>query len=281
MREGKPSLTATWVAAWRGAATYVKPTIVEDPIAESLVTPFYSWLLAGARRSPTTMTAVNDAVSRISGGRSAHMMLRTRAIDDAIAAAVSEGVRQLVILGAGLDARAFRMRELAEATVFEVDHPSTQSYKRPRVSVLPHVAREVRFVGADLERDDVAVRLSESGLDLGARTVFLMEGLSMYLSSEAIDSTLRSIRASSAEGSSLLVTYFERVGHPFARMLSAVLGTVREPVKSAFTPDEMRTLLDRHGFEVTDDSGDPEWSPRYLGRPQPWSLERLSHAKAR
>jgi methyltransferase (TIGR00027 family) len=281
MRPGKPSLTATWVAAWRGAATYVKPTIVEDPIAESLVTPFYAWLLSGARRSPAAMTVVNDAVSRVSGGRSAHMMLRTRAIDDAIAEAVAGGARQIVILGAGLDARAFRMRELSECTVFEVDHPSTQSYKRPRVSVLPPVAKAVRFVGADLEHDDVATRLSESGLDVDARTVFLMEGLCMYLSGEAIDATLRSIRASSASGSTLLVTYFERVGHPFARMLSAVLGTVREPVRSAFTPDEMAALLDRHGLEVEDDAGDPEWSPRYLGRAQPWSLERLAHAKAR
>src|SRR5258708_4281027 len=134
MRRDKPSLTATWVAAWRGAASYVQPSIVEDRIAEELVPPFYRSLLRAARGSPRAMTAINDAIGALTGGRSLHMMLRTRAIDDAIIEAVNDGARQLVVVGAGLDARAWRLPALRECVVFEVDHPATQRYKRSRVS---------------------------------------------------------------------------------------------------------------------------------------------------
>jgi methyltransferase (TIGR00027 family) len=278
MRPGKPSLTATWVAAWRGAATWIQRSIVADPVAEALVPAPYAQLLSAARRSPRAVTAVNDFAALVSGGRSLHMMLRTRAIDDAILFAVSEGARQLVIVGAGLDARAWRLAELSTCTVFEVDHPATQAYKRPRVEGLPPCAREIRFVGADLEHDDVAAALRDAGHAPAEPTLFLLEGLTMYLTERAIGSALAAMRRSGTVGSTLLATYFERVGSPFSRALSAVLGTVREPVRSAFSPGEMQRTLEGAGFAVTSDEGDPEWSPRYLGRPQRWSLERLVRA---
>src|SRR3977135_590307 len=131
MRPGKPSLTATWVAIWRGAASYVHPSIVSDPVAETLLPRRYRWIVSAARRSPAGTTALHAAIGRLSGWRSHHMMLRTRAIDDAIVAAVQAKditrSSQLVIIGAGLDARAWRLDELRDCAVFEVDHPATQA----------------------------------------------------------------------------------------------------------------------------------------------------------
>src|SRR5690606_25810776 len=135
------------------------------------------------------------------------MRARTVAIDEAIEDGVSRGSVQLVVLGAGLCARAWRMRSLADTIVFEVDHPATQSYKRARVDALEPKAREVRFVGVDFERDDLGAALEKAGHDASARTTWVWEGVTPYLTPAAIASTLDAVRARSAEGSTLVMTY--------------------------------------------------------------------------
>src|ERR1700733_11060515 len=122
MREGKPSFTAAAVAAARGIARV-------DPVAASLVEGPLSLLMRAGRSGRASAAVINAAAL----GLVDHVEMRTRAIDEALCQAVKAGVHQLVILGAGLDARAWRMPELAETHVFEVDHPSTQAYKRGRV----------------------------------------------------------------------------------------------------------------------------------------------------
>lgn len=275
MREGRPSTTAAWVAAWRGIAGGARPSLVHDDIAERLVPRTYGAILRVARRYPSATEALHKIADTISRGRSWHLALRTRAIDDATTRAVEEGATQLVIVGAGLDARAFRLPVLSNVTVWEVDHPATQSWKRGRVEGLQPVAREVRFVSTDFERDDLRERLGAAGHDPSKRTIFLWEGVIMYLSDAANDQVLRGLRASSAQGSTLLATYFEPESSPFARALSAVLRGVSEPVKSRFSPSDIAARMAAHAFDVVEDAGDPEWSPRYLGVEQPWSLERL------
>ena len=275
MREGRPSTTAAWVAAWRGIAGGARPSLIHDGIAERLVPDPYGAILRIARRYPSATATVHKIADAVSRGRSRHLALRTRAIDDATTRAVEAGASQLVIVGAGLDARAFRLPVLADVVVWEVDHPATQVWKRARVEGLEPLAREVRFVESDFERDDLRERLGAAGHDASKRTIFLWEGVVMYLSDSANDQVLRGLRASSAKGSTLLATYFEPQSSPFARALSAVLRGVSEPVKSRFSPSEIAARMAAHGFDVVEDAGDPEWSPRYLGVEQPWSLERL------
>src|SRR5213075_1945870 len=94
--------------------------------------------------------------------QSAMMAARTMAIDEAVKGAASP---QVVILGAGLDGRAWRMQELRGAVVFEVDHPDSQSDKRGRVGGLTQTAREVSFVPVDFERDRLDEALAKSGHD--------------------------------------------------------------------------------------------------------------------
>lgn len=90
------------------------------------------------------------------------MIARTVAIDDAIRASAAP---QVVILGAGLDGRAWRMSELSDATVFEVDHPDSQREKRARAAQLAPIAREIRFVPVDFARDDLEAALAAGGHD--------------------------------------------------------------------------------------------------------------------
>ncbi|MBI2395136.1 MAG: class I SAM-dependent methyltransferase [Deltaproteobacteria bacterium] len=281
MREGRPSTTAAWVAAWRGISGRAARPVVHDPIAEHLVPGGYASILRLAGRYPGVMAQVHRFADAVSLGRSRHLALRTRAIDDGTHAAIEGGARQLVIVGAGLDARAWRLPSLRDTVVWEVDHPSTQAWKRARVAELPPIARDVRFVASDFERDDMRERLAAAGHDPTAPTVFVWEGVTMYLSSAAIDLVLRGLHVCAAAGSTLLATYFEPRSSPLARTLSMVLRGVSEPVRSRFSPDEIAGQLDRHAFEVIEDAGDPEWSRRYLSIAQPWSLERLVTARRR
>lgn len=281
MRDGRPSTTAAWVAAWRGIASGARPALTSDDVAERLLPGGYAAILRFARRHPDATATVHRIADAVSRGRTRHLALRTRAIDDATRRAVKDGARQLVIVGAGLDARAFRLDVLRDVAVFEVDHPATQAWKRARVAELTPLARDVRFVETDFERDDLRERLADAGHDAAARTVFIWEGVTMYLSSAAVEQVLRGVRASAVRGSTVVATYFEPQTSPFARALTAVLRGVSEPVLSRFSPAEIAALFRGHELEVVEDAGDPEWSRHYLGIDQPWSLERLVTAVRR
>lgn len=178
------------------------------------------------------------------------MVARTVAIDEAVRAAAAP---QLVILGAGLDGRAWRMPELKQATVFEVDHPDSQRDKLARAAALTKAAADVRFVPVDFTRDDLDRALAASGHDPARATTWIWEGVVMYLTTAAIEATLAVIERRSAAGSRLIVLY-----HTPAIMrgvIGLITRRVGEPFLSYSTAEEMRALLARYGFSVTGDKG--------------------------
>ena len=184
------------------------------------------------------------------------MVARTLAIDAAVREAAAA---QLVILGAGLDGRAWRMPELAPVTVFEVDHPDSQREKRKRVAALEPKARETRFVSVDFARDDLQTALAEAGHDPSRPTTWIWEGVVMYLARSEIEATLAVIARRSAAGSRLLVLYHSPAW--LLHVLGPILGWFGEPLRSAFSSADMRALLAKFGFEVLRDQ-----SVREIGR---------------
>lgn len=282
MRHGRPSTTAALVAAWRSISQHAGHRLGGDPIAARLVPEPLGAILRTADRAPRVARGVQALADVVTRGQSRHLPFRTRAIDDAIGEATTRGVQQVVVLGAGLDARAWRLSSLRDAVVFEVDHPSTQAYKRARVAGLRHLSREVRFVADDFEHGTLAARLAEHGHDEARPSVFVWEGVTMYLSRPAIDATLATVRARSGGGSRLVATYFDRGA--IGLMKRAVMGLVSavgEPIRSTFAPHEVARVLDAHALDVVEDVGDPEWARRYLGVPQGTSIERLVVAARR
>jgi len=180
------------------------------------------------------------------------MVARTLEIDNAVRRAQTP---QVVILGAGLDGRAWRMAELEDSVVFEVDHPASQRDKRFRAERLKPTAREVRFVPVDFTRDDLAEALSAAGHDPLRSTTWIWEGVVMYLARRDIEATLQVVHARSSLGSRLIIAY-----HQPALMLFVIALIVRfmgEPIRTVLTPKQMLGLLDRYAFKVCSDEDIP------------------------
>ena len=171
--------------------------------------------------------------------------------------AVSAGVDQYVILGAGFDTFAMRHAELLGVLrIFEVDHPAVQALKRERLADALPVVLMPDFVSVDFEVERLSERLRASAFDSSRHAVFSWMNTLPYLTVDAITSTLRDIHSVSAPGS-MLVTNYPCSGVPTSAEQLAVLETVRadvsrrgEPWQSNFTPDEFVAVLADCGFDV-------------------------------
>ncbi len=249
MKPGHESQTAVMVCAARAAAHgRTDVAAFADPTALALL-PEDTRQLVERFRSGVPPRSLRERVrNAVLVKRSKMMVARTVAIDGAIRAAASS---QVVILGAGLDGRAWRMPELADVTVFEVDHPDSQRQKRARAASLKQAARDVRFVPVDFTRDRLADALASAGHDPARQTTWVWEGVVMYLDRADIEATLRVVEARSAPGSRLVVVYHSP--SIIRQMGGFLLGLLGEPFRSSFTADEMRTLLAGFGFAVVQD----------------------------
>jgi methyltransferase (TIGR00027 family) len=262
VREGKPSFTAEAVAAAR-AMTGV------DAVATDLVDGPLSWVIRAGRLGFGAPLAINVA----SLGLLDHIEMRTRAIDTAVREGVTAGATQLVLLGAGLDARAWRMPELSGVRVFEVDFPSTQATKRARIGARMPTAKQVTFVAVDFARDSLEERLGRAGHDADATTFWIWEGVTPYLPLDATRSTLSAIGARSAVGSRLAVTYATpaaaRLGPGLLRVGLLGFRVMGEAIVGLISTSDMHAALGEVGFRVLDDASARDWAARHgRGRPR-------------
>jgi methyltransferase (TIGR00027 family) len=162
-----------------------------------------------------------------------------------------------VILGAGLDSRAWRLDGLKDTVVFEVDHPSSQAWKRERSATFPYKAKDVRFVAMDFQRDQLAPLIRSAGFDPSKRTFWLWEGVTMYLWPAEVSSSLDSFAALSAPGSHIALTYLRKNHGRIPRSL--FLALLGEPLRSAFTPAELTAVARSQGWRLMSDTNIQDW----------------------
>ncbi len=254
MKPGTESQTAVMVCMGRAMA-HGRSTVAkfEDATALALL-PDEARARVERFRAGVAPRSRFEALRRaFAEARSKMMVVRTVAVDEAVRAA---GAPQLVILGAGLDGRAWRMPELRDVTVFEVDHPDSQRRKRERASALEPVARDVRFVSVDFERDDLDHALAAAGHDPTRPTTWIWEGVVMYLEQRDIEATLAILERRSAPGSQLVVVYNAPAW--MSLVVGMILRRVGEPFRSSFSAAQMSALLARYGFEVASDESIPD-----------------------
>jgi methyltransferase (TIGR00027 family) len=198
--------------------------------------------------------------------------LRNRYAEDQLTEAIARGVKQYVILGAGLDSFAYRCPDLLDSIeVFEVDHPASQEWKRARVAELG-IAPPARlhYVPIDFEHNALSQGLSSGGVDLTSPTFFSWLGVTQYLSKEAVSQSLQSIAAISAPGSKLVIQFvvppktLDAEEASLVRLLAERSAAVGEPWLSFFEPDEMSSLLRRAGFGTADPFSPAQATEYYL-----------------
>jgi methyltransferase (TIGR00027 family) len=184
---------------------------------------------------------------------------RTVVIDEAVTAALTG---QVVLLGAGLDTRPWRLPALETVTVFSVDHPATQADTRARAAELTPVARQLVFAAVDLTTEPLDAALGAAGHDRTAPTVWIWEGVVPYLRKAEVAATATAVAHRSAVGSVLVVNYqtpslTAKLGRGVANLAARVgrveTATADEPWRSAWTPSGMAELLGARGFVVEQD----------------------------
>jgi methyltransferase (TIGR00027 family) len=289
VRADRPSLTASLVAAIRALYTELPPpyNLAPDPFAAELLPLWLSLPARAAGLVPWAAPAVHRLAGAVALGLTYNVALRTRAIDDALREALAGGTTQLVVLGAGLDSRAYRIDELAGGRAYEVDYPSTHRYKAERIARLETPRdRRVARVAIDFERDRLGDVLTGAGFDPRAPSFWIWEGVTIYLTPETIAATLRAVGELSAPGSRLAVTYTQpgaRRGHAWIEALTPILGAaVSEPVRGMIETGSLHALLDAAGFSPVSDENAADWAARYWpGETHAREWERLAVAERR
>lgn len=261
-QDAAPDSTAARVALWRAlhVETDSPPHVLEDTIGLKLLAPDEDWRSRG------------DMNPQFTRPFRASIVARARFIEDLVAEQAGLGVTQYVILGAGLDTFAQRRPEIASRlTVFEVDPPGPQAWKRQRLIELGFgVPDWLRFVPVDFEAGGSwRNELVSAGFDDSKPAIVVSTGVSMYLSKEANTATLREV-AALASGSTLAMTFLlpleladpdVRPGLEMAEKGARASGT---PFLSFFAPPDILTLAHDAGFKEAQHVSAADLTQRYF-----------------
>jgi methyltransferase (TIGR00027 family) len=282
MERDRSSHTAEFTAAMRADhLLYDADPVFEDPWALRLLEP---GLRAAVEKGDYHDLLVRTGLRPTQG----HIVLRARLADDALAAAVARGVRQLVVLAAGLDSSC--LRRDPRVRVIEVDHPASQRTKCERLAALGAATDGVEFVAVDFEREELGAALARSSLDARRPAFVTWIGVTMYLPAPIGLAALAQIRASIAPGSELVFDYpipesqLDAGALAIARMKNANLVKIAEPRVTTYHPAQLARALADRGFALVEDVGPAELDARYCagrtdglrGNPE----NRIAHARA-
>jgi len=259
MQTGQPSRTALSAAAHRATHQVLEQgRIFADPLALRILGPGADAMVAGMAAQPARR------VMRL------FIAARTRFAEDALAAAVARGVRQLVVLGAGLDTFAYRNPHQG-LSVFEVDHPATQAWKRARLAeagLTPPPS--LTYTPVDFERSTLADGLAAAGFDSDQPSFFTWAGVVPYLTREAVMATLAFIGGLPG-GAEVTFDYSDPPTSmpPEQRAAQAeraeAVAAAGEPWLTYFAADELAGELRGVGFTEIEDLGPGEIEARYFG----------------
>jgi methyltransferase (TIGR00027 family) len=249
-----PSKTAETIAMVRAGESR-RPEderICYDPYAIRFISRD---VLEFATCNPEKYRAFLAQNERLLPGAGNSIIARVRYFDDAVNSSIGDGLEQLVILGAGYDTRAYRIEGLKNVKIFEVDQLATQKIKVEKIKeIFGSLPGHVTYVSVDIGVDTLGQRLLESGYDRSLKTLFIMEGLFMYLPPGIVDETLSFIAHNSGRSSAIVFDYIPE---------SIVDGTceleagknwqkgvtdVGEPFLFGIKEGELETFLTQRGF---------------------------------
>ncbi len=261
MDEGQPSKTAMGAAVLRAVHQILDdPKVFDDPIALRII----------GTESESRLRANLDWFKRRRFMR-AFIVMRSRYAEDELGRAVQKGIRQYVILGAGLDTFPYRNPYVEpRLRVYEVDHPATQSWKRKRLleAGIP-IPDSLTFAPIDFEKQTLAEGLRQAGFKSGEPAFFSLLGVVIYLTKAAVMETFKFV-ASLPKGSEIVFDYgvpgssldeFRKFAREFLESRMAAIG---EPWLTYFDPDSLAGDLRKMGFNYVEDFGAEAANERYF-----------------
>lgn len=273
MRKSKESGTAIGAAVVRALHQTLdaEPRILDDPVAPRLVAPelaqqesLFRFVPFGARLR-------------------AHFVMRSRYAEDCLAEAYRGGIRQYVMLGAGLETFPYRQPEWArELRIFEVDYPATQKWKRDRLAAAGiRIPGNVVYVPVDFESMTLDAGFSGTPLDRGLPAFFSLLGVSQYLSEAALDASLKFVL--SMPQRTEIVFSFVPTGNSLSvseraagAAFSAIAALRRERWRSRWDPGTLAHRLSAMGFSrVIHFSADKANERYFRGRRDGLAVSRL------
>ncbi|MBC9933272.1 class I SAM-dependent methyltransferase [Chitinophaga qingshengii] len=269
MKESASSKTAQYMALFRAMETTrsASKRLFADKYAHLFLPPGLKVAARLSHLRAFRKMAENIIHKRIPGAYSSGIA-RTRLIDELLEEAVGKGARQVMILGAGFDTRGLRLPFLHGMPVIEIDHPNTARYKLSKLRA-HHIPKHVRYYQIDFNRQSLDQLGAQHHFDFSLPTAFIWEGVTNYLTEEAIDSTFAFLQRFAA-GSHVIFTYVhqEVLDNPAAftgaeKLLKDVAG-LEEKWTFGFDPAALAAYLQRFGFTLIKDLGADEYRALYL-----------------
>jgi methyltransferase (TIGR00027 family) len=292
MKENQASFTALMVAYMRAYhAMHETPKIFDDFLAYNLIPKdkleqieqYLTWdrqlcdteRMESCSNQTTTSTSIMPAFNKSKEEHkwTAQLFCRARYAEETLEKSVSQGVRQYVILGAGLDTFAFRRSDLMEKLeVFEVDHPATQKFKLHRLAELGwEHPKKLHFIPIDFTKESLlTVLINSSSYDPKAKSFFSWLGVTYFLTRDELFSTLRSITKVAPAGSIIVFDYFDNEmfipdkSSPLKQKTLEFLQNIGEPMITGFDPSTLAEDLKRLGFGLQENLSPADIEKRYL-----------------
>jgi methyltransferase (TIGR00027 family) len=271
MRSNRSSKTMEITAAIRAGhlAFDDPPKIFEDSLAGDLiVTSFYRAIA----KSRTVYWICNNLVFRYNKPTAVGILIRARYAEDQLSKAVEKGVRQYVLLGAGLDSFSWRHPAWSEGLrVFEVDHPATQETKRRRLAELGlTIPNYLEFAPVDFERETLADCMARSSFARDRPAFFNWMGTVPYLTREAVCNTLTSLASFACPGSEIVFDYpilielFDPQTRKAFEKGQRYVSKRGEPWLFFADPRQLPGEIEQYGYQVIENVSPSEMEARYL-----------------
>ena len=244
--------------------------LFEDPYSEKFLSPFYKFFVI-IMRPPKIWSFLMNMREKSTPGVVGGILCRTRYIDDVLNNAIKEGVGTVVNLGAGMDTRAFRITGVENIEYYELDLPEVLKAKRAYVDKkIGELPSNLSLVPIDFNSQDLSEELKKAGYTLSSRTLFIWEGVTQYISKEAVDNTLKYV-AQAAAGSRIVFTYVLKSfidGSHIPDGLNSLYKLTLNKKKllwfCGFEPAEIRDYLSQYSLHLIEDVGHEEYLERYI-----------------
>lgn len=246
---------------------YDSPLVFDDSFAFDMLYGHWRWVVGNRLLDWLILRKLLGVMRPVYG----QVVARSRFSEDALQAAIARGVRQYVIVGAGLDTFALRQPGLADRlSIFELDHPASQQLKRRLLARMGKEPRNVEFVEADFERQSVGDALQASRFDPRQPCFLSWLGTTFYLTEEATFATLRSIAECAAPASELVFDFCvpeaslgagDRAELAALKRLAARRG---EPFVASFLPAQLAERMSALGLELIESASPDKLERRYF-----------------